>query len=62
MLRDKSGRLEFAAELEAMLFRDALDAHWPATLDKECGGFLTDLDRRWRPNGEHKKSLEFQTR
>lgn len=62
MLCTQAGREEFAAELEAMLFRDALDAQWPATCDRDGGGFLTDLDRYWRPAGEQKKSLEFQAR
>lgn len=62
MLRTGNGRRELAGELEAVLFRDALDAHWPATRDAEYGGYLTDLDRRWQPAGEQTKSLEFITR
>lgn len=62
MLRSADGRHQLADELEAVLFRDALDAQWPATRDAEYGGYLTDLDRRWRPAGKQTKSLEFIAR
>ena len=62
MLCSPDGRRELANELEALLFRDALDAHWPATRDADCGGYLTGLDQYWRPAGEQTKSLEFIAR
>lgn len=62
LLGSADGRRELARELEAILFCHALDAHWPATADREYGGYLTDLDQRWRPCGEQSKSLEFQAR
>lgn len=62
MLRTADGRRELADELEPVLLRNGLDAHWPATRDAEHGGFLTGLDRRWRPVGEQTKSLEFIAR
>lgn len=62
MLRSADGRRQLADELKAVLFRDALDAQWPATRDAEYGGYLTDLDRRWRLAGKQTKSLEFIAR
>lgn len=56
------GRRALAAEFEGVLFTHVLDAHWPATRDATHGGFLTDMDRRWRPSGAHDKSLDFQAR
>src|SRR5262249_26044431 len=61
-LAQPAGRRALADELEATLQRHVLDAHGPATADREWGGFLTDLDRRWRPCGPQHKSLEFQAR
>lgn len=61
-LLDDQGRRRLADRLEAILFRHVLDAHWPATRDAAHGGFLTDLDRKWRPAGEQIKSLEFIAR
>jgi len=61
-LADPARRRALADELGATLRRHVLDAHWPATADRECGGFLTDLDQRWRPCGPQRKSLEFQAR
>jgi mannose/cellobiose epimerase-like protein (N-acyl-D-glucosamine 2-epimerase family) len=62
MLCTADGRRSLASELEAVLFRHALDAHWPATRDPDGLGFITGLDRRWRPVGAQNKSLEFQVR
>lgn len=62
MLRSADGRRALADHMEQILFRDALDAQWPAGRDSEHGGYLTDLDRRWRPAGVQNKSLEFVAR
>lgn len=62
MLTTADGRRALADELERVLFREVLDAEWPATKDLDCGGYLTDLDRRWRPAGPQSKSLEFIAR
>lgn len=61
-LRTADGRRDLACAMEAVLFRHVLDAHWPAVRDDSHGGFLTDLDRRWRADRPQDKSLEFIAR
>jgi len=51
-----------AGEFEAVLRRHVLDVWFPRSLDFDCGGFLCDFDRAWKPNGPHEKLLEFQAR
>src|SRR5689334_4261989 len=50
-------RQEIESELDSIL-----KAWFPRTMDRECGGFLTDFDYRWRPRGLQHKMLEYQAR
>lgn len=50
-----------ADELERAL-HDLVEAWFPRCVDEEYGGFLSDLDRRWKPSGQQLKMLEFQAR
>jgi|SRR5688572_2420321 len=49
-------------ELKSALRRHVVDAWFPHSIDMEDGGFFSDFDRRWRPNGPQDKLLEFQAR
>jgi hypothetical protein len=48
-------RHEIETELDFIL-----KACFPRTIDRECGGFLSDFDYRWRPRGQQHKMLEYQ--
>ncbi len=49
-------------EVEPVLWRHALDAWYPRSLDRVEGGFLCDFDYAWQPSGPQHKLLEFQSR
>src|SRR5687768_6493184 len=52
---------EFRSQLRRNL-TEVVETSFPRTLDTEHGGFLCDFDHAWRPNGAHRKRLEFQAR
>lgn len=54
-------RAALAEELASAL-DDLARAWFPRCLDERYGGFLTDLDYKWRPRGPQHKSLEFEGR
>jgi mannose/cellobiose epimerase-like protein (N-acyl-D-glucosamine 2-epimerase family) len=49
-------------EAGSALRRHVLEPLLAHCVDREYGGFLVDLDDRWRPAGPHEKSLEHATR
>jgi len=48
-------------EIEDLLKKD-LDFWYPASIDKACGGFFTDLDYKFEPDGLQKKTVIHQAR
>jgi mannobiose 2-epimerase len=54
-------RFELADELEKAL-HDLLHTWFPRCVDDRHGGFLTDFDYQWRPQGPQAKGIEFQGR
>src|SRR5512138_1765040 len=55
--------LKLAAELDATLRRDVLDAWFPRAIDKENGGFHSEYARDWTPGGDREgKFSVFQGR
>ena len=59
---DAATRQRLASQLMAALQRDVLANWFMHSVDREGGGFLPDLDRRWRPAGRQDRMLEFQAR
>jgi len=55
-------RHRLASQLMAALQQDVLESWFLHGVDRERGGFLPDLDRRWRPAGRQDRLLEFQAR
>ncbi len=55
-------RTDLAARFTSDLQRHVKDAWYPVSVDRELGGFRTDLDRRWRPVGPDDRMLEYQAR
>lgn len=53
---------EIAEQALNALRRHVLEPLVPRCIDKEYGGFLVDFDERWRPVGQHDKSLEHAAR
>lgn len=51
-----------AEEMEAALLEHVRHAWFPRCIDHERGGYLSDFDRRWQPNGPQQRMLEFQAR
>ncbi|MEZ4776140.1 MAG: AGE family epimerase/isomerase [Bacteroidia bacterium] len=49
-------------ELTFALNEQLLDKWYPAIIDKEQGGYLSDLDYKWEPNGPQNKSIVTQAR
>ena len=49
-------------DFEAALNRHVLDVWFPRCLDTEHGGFLSDFDRTWSPDGRNDQLVEFQAR
>ena len=58
---DSSRADELAGELEGALDQ-ILNTWFPLCLDLEHGGFLSDFDYKWRPDGPQQKMLEYQAR
>jgi len=54
--------LKLAAEVEAVLRRDVLDAWFPRCLDTVNGGFRSDFARDWTPTKSGGKFSVFQGR
>lgn len=59
---DAATRRRLASQLMAALQQDVLATWFMHSVDRERGGFLPDLDRRWRPAGRQDRMLEFQAR
>lgn len=59
---DAATRRRLASQLMAALQQDVLETWFMHSVDRERGGFLPDLDRRWRPEGRQDRLLEFQAR
>lgn len=49
-------------EMEYTLRAELLDVWYPASIDSVYGGFLSDLDYAWQPDGPQKKMIVTQTR
>lgn len=61
-LMDAQTRGRLAAWLRCALEQDVCTTWFERSVDRERGGFLPDLDRRWRPEGPQDRMLEFQAR
>lgn len=59
---DEATRRDMARYITAALERDVIATWFRHGVDRERGGFVTDLDRRWRPRGPQQRMLEFQAR
>lgn len=55
-------RERLASHLNVTLRQDVLTSWFVHSVDRKQGGFLPDLDRRWRPAGPQERMLEFQAR
>ncbi|MEZ4824854.1 MAG: AGE family epimerase/isomerase [Bacteroidia bacterium] len=53
---------QLKAELTTALHDQLLDKWYPAIIDSEQGGYLSDLDYKWEPNGPQNKSIVTQAR
>jgi len=53
---------DIAEQARAALRRHVLEPLVPRCVDREYGGFLVDLDDRWRPAGPQDKTLEHAAR
>lgn len=51
-----------ADTLEKLLKENILEAWYPASVDTEYGGFLSDLSYDWKPEGSQNKTLVAQAR
>jgi len=57
-----STRQKLSHYFREALQRDVIDTALTHSVDREGGGFYTDLDRRWRPRGAQQRMLEYQAR
>lgn len=52
----------YEEEFSHQLKEGLLDHWYPAIIDEEAGGYLSDMDREWKPNGEQRKMIVTQAR
>lgn len=55
-------RPALAGEMEDVLREQVLDPWYPRAIDEEHGGFLSDFNDRWEPDGPHDKFIVTQAR
>jgi mannobiose 2-epimerase len=58
---DRSFLIQLKSELDKAI-SDELHAWYPASIDKEHGGFYTDLNYKYEPDGPHRKTIVHQSR
>lgn len=55
-------RQAIASEMEDVLREQVLDPWYPRAVDEEHGGFLSDFNYQWEPDGPHDKFIVTQAR
>ena len=55
-------RADLAADVRASLCEHLLSRWYPRAVDREHGGFLSDMDWRWRPVGAQERLIVTQSR
>ena len=53
---------QIVTEFDISLNQSLLNIWYPLTVDTACGGFLSDFDYAWKPNGPQNKMIVTQTR